>query len=974
MNRKKHIQRDCYALKFKLLLSVLLGVFSLSGNALAFTITYQQPQQQDTTLRDTIIVDKMSASSGYLNRHVNLWNRTVAKSKNIAGTSTVYREDVGSTPVSNIGNILAGRLAGLYVLTTGGTGPLNSQTGMSLRGQTPLFVIDGVVRSFTNFNPDDIKSVTVMKDALSTNMYGLRSSGGIIYITTRDQAESRPFELNFTAQYGSLEQIKRPNFITGGNYATLYNEAQANTFPGATPTYNAATIAAYQNKTNDPFLQPNNNFYNDVYQKNSAQHRYNISASGNSKSYRYYTSIESFSQGGNLVTSDRNPYNTNNDYKRYNIRTNGQIDFNENIQLSLNVFGSIEDFSEPGVLSNPIIGTGVSTLLNRIYTTSPLAYPTYNADGSFGGSPLNTVTINNVVYGTNILASALNSGYNSYNQRTLNADIGLRFKLDNVTPGLWAKGMVSINNYYLEKVSRAKTFAVYYPNITSTGTTYTKIGMDGTVEAGKGIGTVDNQAKQTFFNALVGYDKSFGSHNLRLLGTYNIDNNIASYTQLNEIFQTAGLSADYAYKNTYLAQLSMSYSGLNRYQPGKRWGFLPSLGLGWIASNASFFKNSGIDFLKIRGSIGQTALADPSRNYFLYLQSFTVNGSGYNFGSTPNGVSGSYENAMVNQNITWEKAWKYDIGFEVVFLGNRLNAEVNYYNNKYYDQLQQRGTMSGIIGQTYPLENLGIIRYSGIEATLGYNGQHKGIGYFIKGNISIAKNKVVDLNEGNYPYPWMYRAGQPGGTVGYEAIGFYQQGEDLTKTANIPGYTPVPGDIKYKDLNGDGIINNLDQKVISGSKALVFFGLNLGFNYKDFDFSALFQGVVNKEVVLPPSLMSAFSNGNGYVLDYTTENRWTPQNPVNATLPRLTLGTNTNNQQPSSFWIQNANYVRLKNIELGYTISGKLLKRTKINKVRVFVNAYNLFTWTPLKYLDPEAGLSGFTNQRVINGGVSLKL
>lgn len=923
---------------------------------ITFQVLAQQPLTETT---DSLVVDSMIKMPNLQDRHVNLWYRTISKLKNVAGSSTIYSEDVNTTPVSSVTNALAGRITGLNTnQNSGRIGSLFDASSLTLRGKTPLIVVDGVIRPFINFNVDDIKSITVLKDAVSTSMFGLRSSNGVVYITTKDKSFDKPFELNFNAQFGVLNQLKRPNFITGANYAELYNEAQQNTFPGASPAFSSATIAAYQKGTNDPYLQPNNDWYNTIYKNNPLQKRYTVSAAGNGKSYRYYTAIEHLSQGGNFLSTDDNPYETTNFYKRYNLRTNMQIDFNEDIQLGLNIFGSIENSNEPGTLG--------FELMNRIYQTSPLGYAAKNPDGTYSGS---------ILYTDNILASTINSGYFNTNQRTLGADISVKFKLDDITKGLWAKGLLSINNYYLQLISRIKPFAIYYPTVTGAGTTYTKVGTEGTIEAGAGVPNIANQTKQTFVNGLIGYDRTFGKHNLNILGTYNITNLIDSYIQLNQIYNNAGLTASYDYGKTYLAELGLVYSGYNRYESGNKWGFLPSLGLGWVISNEGWFKSSAIDFLKLRASIGQTAWADPI-GYYSYIQKYNTGAAGYNFGASASAVRGTAEDVLRNQNITWEKAIKFDVGAEAQLFNNRLNLELNWYNNKYYDELiyPANGSSSGIIGQTYPQINAGKVRYTGFEANIGFSDQKQSFGYFIKGNFSIANNKIINRQEGNYPYPWMYQAGQPSAVFGYEAIGFYQVGEDVSKTANIPGFIPQPGDLKYADLNSDGTIDFLDQKAVMGTKPQFFFGFNTGFNYKGFDFSALVQGVLNREIYYNAAQILAFNNGYGYVLDYTTENRWTPQNTNNASLPRLTLGSNINNEPISSFWVKSADYIRLKNIEIGYTIPAKLLNKAKISKIRIFVNAYNPLTWTNLDYLDPETGLSGFVNYRILNGGISLKL
>lgn len=891
----------------------------------------------------------------YLQKEIGRWNGFGKRANQIEGASTIYAEDVNTTPVSDITNVVAGRLPGLYTLQSSARTGFDG-TSLTLRGQSPIIVIDGVVRTFTSFNPDDIESITVLKDALSTSMYGMRSSGGVVYITTKKQSAYKPFEIKFGAEYGHLENLFTPNFITGANYAKIYNEAQQNTSPGSTPLYSDATIAAYQNGTNNPFSQPSNNWYDLVYKKNSAQQRYNLGVSGNSKTYRYYASLEHFSSDGNFVTDNNNAYNTNNFYKRYNMRTNAEINFNEDISLQLNVFGSIENSNQPGGKA--------STIMDLVYSTSPLAYAVKNPDGTYGG----TSSLTN-----NILANTINAGYIRDNSRSINADVALKYKLDDITKGLWAKAGLSINNFYNQTVDRSKGFAIWYPSVSGSTTTYTKSGADGNVSAGTGAASISSQLKQTYYNFLVGYDKTVGQHQLNVLATYNGDNRLASYNQLNQIYRTAGLAIKYNYTERYFAELGNSYGSYNRYANANKWIYLPSLGLGWVVSKESWFNSNAINFLKLRSTIGLTAMANAD-DYYSYIQRYSNSTTGYVFGTALTGVSGAAESGLATTNIGPEKALKFEVGADAAFFNQKLNVGLTYYRNRYYDLLQAPAYASSIIGQSYPSQNIGKNRFSGIEFTADYVGKAGDFGYKVGINASFQKSSVINAGEPQLPYNWMYRAGNPvGGTRGYEAIGFYKAGENETNTPTILGYSPVPGDIKYKDLNGDGVISTLDQKLISTTKPFVFGGLNFALNYKGFDLSGLFQGVYNRVIHLSQSSMLALNNNTGYVLDYTTENRWTPQNQVNATLPRLTLGTNVNNNATSTFWLRNANYLRLKNLEVGYTLPAGLVRKMHVSKLRVFVNSYNLFTISKLDF-DPESYVGAFPNQRVINGGISLTL
>jgi TonB-linked SusC/RagA family outer membrane protein len=935
-------------------LKSLVGLLSLVP---VFALGQEKPTTNTATTVDSTLIRKFDQKN-YLQNKVDQWNGTTKKANLIAGAATIYGDDINATPVSDVTNTVAGRLTGLYTLQSSARTGFDV-TQLVLRGQSPLIVVDGVPRSFTNFNPDDVESITVLKDALSTSMYGMRSSGGVIYITTKKQSKNNPFEINFGAEYGALQNLFTPKFITGGDYARIYNEAQLNTNPGSTPVYSDAVIGAYDNKTNNPFLQPDNNWYDMVYKKNSAQKRYHLGVAGNSETFKYYASLEHFASDGNFVTDDNNVYNTNNFYKRYNIRTNAEINFNEDISLQLNIFGSVENNNQPG--------GNASTIMGLVYATSPLAYAVKNPDGTYGG----TASLTN-----NILANTVNSGYVMTTTRTLNSDVALKYRLDDITKGLWAKAGLSIANYYSEEVLKTKTFAIYYPTVNGTTVNYTKSGTDSKVLLGGGTSDVTDQLKQTYYNFMLGYSKDFGSHHLDLLGAYNGDNSLTSgflnSGQLNSILKTGGLTAKYNYNEKYFVEAAGSYSSFNKYADTKKWVFLPSIGLGWVASKEGWFNPSTVNFLKFRATYGLTAKANLS-DYFSYIQKYAIGSSGYVFGTGQTVVGSATQVSLATSNVGAAKAKKFEVGADAAFLNNKLNVGLTYYNNKYYDLLISRPDASTIIGATYPSQNLGENRYSGIEGTADFIGKSGDFGYKIGLNLSVQKNKVLYAGEPDYPYSWMYTAGQASGTFGYQAIGFYKTGETASNTPTLLGYTPMAGDIKYQDLNGDGVISSLDQKKITSEKALVYGGLNLAFNYKGFDFSALVQGVFNREVLLGTGSMLALNNNTGYVLDYTTQNRWTPGNQENATLPRLTLGTNLNNNVTSSFWLRNGNYLRLKNVELGYSLPMQLVNRLKIKKLRFFVNGYNMLTASKLDF-DPESLVSSFPNQRVINGGVSLTL
>lgn len=918
------------------------------------------PQDDTMTKADSLAIAKEYGKSAYGDRVLYLWNRKVSNRENISSAATIYAADIRSTPVRDITNIMSGRLPGLYTLQLSGQSGADG-SDFSIRSRTPLIVIDGVVRQFTNFNPDDIKSITVLKDATATAMWGLRGANGVINIVTKDMAES-DFDLNFSAQTGIMEPLARPKFLNAYQYGTLYNEAQRNDNPTATPRYSDSLLTVYRNGSGNSFLSPDVNWYQTVLKNRTRLSRYSADMGGYGSGYHYHASLEHYRQSGNFITDAANAYNTTNSYKRYNVRLNAAVNFNKNISMSLNLFGSLVNAAEPGV--------SVSTLMSAIYSTPPLAYAIRNPDGSYAGSS---------TWQNNIYASTVKSGYRLNNERTINEDVRVNYNFQNLVPGLWASAMLSVNNYYYEQINRSKTLAVYQytPAATPAGKdTYTKFGSDGIVS--NGSYSQKNQYAQTYYNCMIGYDKVWSDQQLNILGTFNVDN--ASYTslsQLNAMYKTIGLTAAYRYKEKYLAELAATYSGMNFYPPGKQWGFLPALTAGWVISKEPFFHSGSVDLLKLRSSIGLSAWADPG--YYPWLQGYTINTAVYNIGSTSASVSGAYETSVANPEATWEKAVKWDAGVELGLFGNQLNIAVDYYRNRHYDQLISPANVSGIFGQSYPSVNTGKVNYYGAELSLDYTGKAGKGKYFVKGNISLANSKVINADEPAYPYSWMYRQGLPvNRTMGYEAIGFYQQGDDFAGLPHTAGYTPQAGDIKYRDLNGDGTINFLDKTALGSAKASVFYGLNLGYTLKGFDISALLQGVQNRNVYVNPvsAVVQEFAGGFGNVQSFHLQ-RWTPATAATALYPRLSVGGNQNNTEVSSFWMRNGSYLRLKNIELGYSLPDAVLKSIHVKQVRFFINAYNLVTWSKVKSLniDPESGTNSlFANQRVINGGISVKL
>ncbi|WP_448698332.1 SusC/RagA family TonB-linked outer membrane protein [Mucilaginibacter sp. AW1-3] len=899
-------------------------------------------------------------------RQIFLLNKTQQKTSLLQATSTVYTNQLTTTPAPSFLQALPGRLSGLYTRQRSGVQDNDDPTSVidfRVRGQNPLILVDGVPRDFTSIDPESIESISVLKDALSTVLYGQRSSNNIILVTTK-RPVATPFVLSATAQFGLQSLINLPKPVSSADYAILYNEARNN--DGLAPVYSAADITAYRNGT-DPLGHPNNNYQDLFLNKNAPISRYNINMRSGNDVARFYVALDYENEGGFFKQSGINTYNTNTDIDRYIVRSNVSVDLSKTLNIGLNLFGRIQNSNQPGATT--------STVFTALANTPNNAYNIFNADGSLGG---------NTKYGNNLSGEINNSGYYIGTTRDISADLSITQKLSSLTPGLWVKADISYNNTLDQTVNRSKTFAVY--NLTSapgvTPATYTAIGTNGSQ-----ANTFAFNARRTYTygKVSIGYDKSWGNgHSLNLLAladqqTTTLDLTLpATYTNI------AG-NAAYNYKQKYFAEASVSDGGFNRFAPGKRFGLFYAAGLGWNLAQENFMKGvSWINVLKPRVNYGRTGNADVG--YYVYNQYYAAGGTTpvYYFGSTPTNARGFTELTLANPNATWEKANKFNAGIDLEMFSNRLKITSEYFIDSYFDLMQTPGNSSQLIGQTYPQENLGRNRYSGSETSIQWNGRSGNLNYFIMGNASFLNSKVLFQDEVYRQYDYQKRTGLPvSETFGYVANGFYQSQADINSSPRVDGYSPVPGDIKFKDINNDGVINQLDETAIGSQKPLIYFGFTGGFSIKGFDLSFSFQGVANNNIlqgtagsdnVLTGGQQFAFQNnglGNAYQFQL---NRWTPTNAANATFPRLSIGTNVNNDHASTFWMTSANYLRLQNVDLGYTIPASFTTRFKVNSIRIFANGFNLYAFDKLDHTDPENYNSVYPLRRTFNAGINIKL
>lgn len=878
----------------------------------------------------------------------------VRKADQVTGSfDVIYNKELIKSPVVDVTNALSGRLTGLYTLQQGAT-PGNEQAALYVRGiSNPLIVIDGIPRPYTLLNPAEIESVTVLKDALAANLYGMRASNGALLINTKKGVPGKQV-ISFTAQYGIQKATTRPSYLDAYNYASLFNEALAN--DGKPALYTTADLDAYKNGT-DPIGHPNVDWQKAVLRDQMSFARYSADISGGGKFAQYYLALDHISQQGIFATDGNKTYNTNNDYKQYSIRSNVMMNVNSTLKAYLNVFGLIRNGTQPGA--------NTSTIFSELLNVPNNAYPIYNPDASYAG----TSERNNNLYGQTV-----NSGYRQTYNRNIYADVGLQQSLDILTKGLWIRGKASFGTDLTETINRSKVFATYKMNVdASTGdTTYTKFGTDGTQNNSGGIST---QTRNNYWDVTLGYDRSFkGGHTLTGRAIVSAQQ-YGSDFDLPLTYTTYSFNGTYNYNNRYDVEIAVTANRQNRYPKHNDLGVFPAAGIGWTITNESWFPQlKALNNLRLKASFGRTGMDDVG--YYVYSQ-FYGGATGYNLGVSPTAISGASESLLANPHVTWEKADKFNIGAEAMLFNNKLRAGLEYYIDTYSDLMQTRGRSLAFLGTTYPQENIGKNRYKGWDLSLQYEDAAGKVKYYAGLKLSTRQSEILFMDEVDRKYDWMKQTGEKVGQVfGYIAEGFYSADDITNKTPTLEGYKPVAGDIKYKDLNGDKVINRYDIAAIGNTKPFISGGLQGGVEYKGISFSFLLQGTANRDLMLNNTDYEFQPlTGGGYTQAQAHHlGRWTPATAATASYPRLTVGNNVNNQVASTFWLHKGDYLRLKNVELGWTLPLKWVQTIKMSGARVFVNGFNLLTFTEVDRLDPEYPYAtGYPNLKVFNAGVNIK-
>jgi TonB-linked SusC/RagA family outer membrane protein len=894
------------------------------------------------------------------------------KNVSTASISTVFGDELYKTPVANLTNTLYGLMPGLNVMQ--GTGePGYDAAWLTLRGvgsynyDSYTIFVDGFQTNTSYFQyltPAEIESISIFKDAVALAPFGMKGANGVIWVITKRGNIGKP-KTQIQLRTGIQNPIKITKPLQAYDYAGLYNEAISNDNGRIwTPRYTQTQLNAYKDGTG-----VNTDWYDYVLKSNTPFSSADITFDGGGSVARYFVMLGYVGSNGIYDVSNDDTH-SNARLQQYNIRSNFDFTLFKIFDGKIDLGGRIEDRKYPGYNGG--------NLWNNLERYPNNIYPVINENGKWTGTS---------TYPDNPLASIRDRGYYSTRDRTLQANFSLKERLDFITEGLYLSQSVSFNDWTRGSYDVTRNYARYIGDVQQTPD------QDSNYSIWDDWGT--NQWNWQQFQVTAGYERIFGIHKVAaafnyLQYSYNVDanQNGAAWTNMKYGFQNLGGRIHYSYNNKYIAEFAFAYSGSDNYKKGNRFGFYPAISGAWILSNEDFLlNNKSIELLKLRLSAGKSGYDTFDEGRYLYEQYYQWKGNYATGNSSPTWHGGLAPAYIANEDIFAEQSMKYNLGADIQF--KHLSVIFDAFMDKRSGIISQDYSIPAVLGvSTPPYRNLGKVTTSGFELTASYRNKIGDLSYNVGGIATYIKDKINYMAELTPPSPLAASTGKAIGTpIGYDAIGFYDI-TDFAADGNlnnlpVPTFGQVqPGDIKYRDVNEDGWIDERDMLAIGTSDYPDFsYAFYVEAEIKGFDFRMLFQGVSGREVNILSAARNkviAFeNNGNAYAI---AQNRWAyyPNQDIDtrntASYPRLSTLGNNNNYQNSNLWIKNGNFLRLRNIEIGYSLPKRLLSQIRLSKARVFVSAINLFTISSLLSdyeLDPET-LSGYPGIKSFNIGISV--
>ena len=907
---------------------------------------------------------------------------TQRKISNIGAQSSMKMEDI-KTPSASLTTTLAGRLAGVVAVQRTGE-PGKDAADIWIRGistpntSSPLVLVDGVERSFNDIDPEDIESLTTLKDASATAVYGVRGANGVILIKTKPGKVGKP---TVSADYyeSFTRFTKMVDLADGITYMNAANEAMRN--DGIATKYTEDqirnTIAG-----KDPYLYPNVDWLKEIFNDWGHNRRVNVNVRGGSEKVAYYASVSYFNETGMTVT-DKNidTYDSKMKYSRYNFTTNLNIDVTPTTKVEIGAQGYLGEGNYPAISS--------ADLYNAAMSISPVEYPKMffvNGEAFVPG----TSTNNNF---NNPYSQATRRGYDNLTKNQIYSNLRVTQDLDMLTKGLKLTAMYAFDVYNEIHVHQDRAESTY--NFLDTSVPYDMNGQPilQRIYEGSNVLSYTQETsgnKKTYLEASLNYDRTFNDdHRVSALFLFNQQSKLLypKGTLEDAIpYRMMGIAgrATYSWKDRYFAEFNIGYNGAENFSPKHRFGTFPAFGVGWVVSNEKFWQplSKAVSFLKIRYTDGKVGNSEVSDRRFMYLDQMKENGDyGYKFG--PNGTKwAGYETVNMAVDLIWEESRKQDLGIDLKLFNDDLSIVFDLFKERRENILLKREhSMPSFLGYntSAPYGNIGIIENKGFDGTIEYNKRiNKDWVIALRGNVTFNKDKWIQGELPEQKYEWMNQYGHNiNGVKGYVAEGLFTQAEidDMARWESLSdankAITPKPfasqfgtvkaGDIKYKDLNNDGQIDAYDQTYISrGDVPTTVYGFGFTVGWKDLSVGMMFQGVAGAERVLNGSSVNPFNGGGGSGNLYSNiGDRWTEENPdQNAFYPRLSYGSETtssiNNFQKSTWWVRNMNFLRLKTLQISYNLPKPWVNKVHLKNAAVYVMGTNLFTLSRFKLWDPE--------------------
>ena len=940
----------------------------------------------------------------------------------IGSVATITTKDLTQSPTANINNALAGRLPGLIVNQYAGGEPGVDHSELFIRGkatygnQSAIVIVDGIERDMSYLAPDEIETFTILKDASATAAYGIRGANGVIVITTKRGKAAEKATVNLKASIGINQPIGFPEYLGSADYATLYNEARLNDAKMTGADISSLNLFSQQAIDNFRRAKGDNSDglgydwdYYDFAFKPGLQEDVSLSIRGGTDKVRYYVLANYFSQGGNYKYSNAGEYDSQTKFTRYNFRSNIDININRYLSTRLDLGARITDRNAPGTTAGRLM---------TICATQPPYLPILVEENAH---PQNEEYIQQnprgMLYGDNIyrynlLGELSRTGYLNEKNTYLNGSFAMNLDMEFLTKGLKAEVMFSYDasegrwinrklDTYKDGYREYPKYATFMPiegsdaymaggHYTGAYKTGNKYDIDQTIGNGFSHNASDGR---TYIQARLDYNRLFSNRHevtamlLANRGNRTVNNELAYHSQ--------GITGRFAYyyNQKYLMEFNFGYNGSENFAPGKRYGFFPAGSIGWVVSEEEFMKKaSWIDFLKVRASYGLVG-SDNVSSRFPYL-AFYGGGSGYDFGNNfGTNVGGTSEGNLANANLTWEKARKLNVGIDFTTLNQRLALTIDAFYEYRFDiitDMNSDGIMGypDIVGKDAALQNLGEVSNRGVDIELSWNDKiGKDFRYYIRPNLTFSRNRLEYKAEVARKNSWRKETGKRLYENFVYVFDHFVADQEEADRLNKIGYQPwgqlIPGDVVYKDLDRNGVIDDEDRTAMGNPRSPeLMFGIPFGFQYKNFDFSVLLQGATKSSILLNGAAVFDFPQFEQDKIGRVKKmhlDRWTPETAATAKYPALHYGTHDNNKNGnSSLFLYDASYLRLKNVEIGYNVSPKLLRKFHVQQARIYVQGLNLLTFDKLGDvdIDPETksgdGASWYPIQKVFNFGIDI--